>query len=607
MHRLPFTFLVCVSFFFACQSPTPTDSSSPTPPNVILVITDDQGYGDIAAHGNPHIQTPHLDKLYGQSIRLTDFHVGTTCAPTRASVMTGQNCNAVDVWHTIGGRSQLYPEATTLADVFAHNGYRTGMFGKWHLGDNYPFRPHDRGFQETLYHGGGGVGQEPDYWNNDYFDDTYFRNGTPEKREGYCTTVWFDAAMEFMDGAEKPFFCYLATNAPHGPFHVDSSYIRPYLGNEAIPNANFYGMITQFDEQMGRLMDYLETSGKAENTILIYMTDNGTAAGVNLDKEQYATQGFSANMRGKKGSQYEGGHRVPCYIRWPEKGWNTGRDISQLTAHVDLFPTLIELGALAYPEEMNLYGRNLSPLLNGDASDAIWAERVLITDTQRAEQLEKWKRCAIMQGPWRLVDGDELYNIQQDPEQRNNLAEERSEFVHELRVAYDKWWKKLEPNRNRYTRTILGENEEEVVLYSHDWHESKNPDGTPGGTPWNHGHVRRGTPWIGFWTVDVAEAGDYIFELRRWPREAATPLTAGLPVLAAVPGGRPSPGGEALPLERAFIQLGEQKQEQPIQGEEEAIRFELELAAGPTRLTAGFRDKEWVEWGAYYVYVKRKA
>ena len=203
---------------------SPAATSTPgrqAPPNVVLVVTDDQGYGDLGCHGNPILRTPNLDALYRRSVRLTDFHVGPTCAPTRASLMTGRYCNRTGVWHTIMGRSLLRRDEVTMADVFAAGGYRTGIFGKWHLGDNYPYRPQDRGFHEVLIHGGGGVGQTPDAWGNDYFDDTYLHNGTPEKFSGYCTDVWFDGAMRFIeDNRDRPFFAYLATNAPHSPYRV---------------------------------------------------------------------------------------------------------------------------------------------------------------------------------------------------------------------------------------------------------------------------------------------------------------------------------------------------------------------------------------------------
>ncbi|MYE89674.1 sulfatase-like hydrolase/transferase, partial [Candidatus Poribacteria bacterium] len=200
-------------------------------PNLVFVITDDQGYGDFSCHGNPIIETPNLDAMHSESLRLTNLHVGPTCAPTRAGIMTGRYCNCTGVWHTIGGRSLLRNDERTMADIFRANDYKTGMFGKWHLGDNYPYRPHDRGFEEALYHGGGGISQTPDHWGNDYFDDTYARNGVKEPFEGYCTDVWFDQAMQFIErNRENPFFCYLPTNAPHSPYHVPNGYGEPYHG-----------------------------------------------------------------------------------------------------------------------------------------------------------------------------------------------------------------------------------------------------------------------------------------------------------------------------------------------------------------------------------------
>ena len=146
-------------------------------PNVILVITDDQGYGDVGAHGNTMIKTPHLDTLHSLSVRLTDFHVDPTCSPTRSALLTGRYSTRTGVWHTIMGRSIMEGNELPLAEIFKANGYANGMYGKWHLGDNYPCRPQDQGFEETYYHGGGGVGQTPDFFGNDYFDDTYFRIG----------------------------------------------------------------------------------------------------------------------------------------------------------------------------------------------------------------------------------------------------------------------------------------------------------------------------------------------------------------------------------------------------------------------------------------------
>lgn len=295
----------------SCKESKTTPEKTEKQPNIVFIVTDDQGYGDVGFHGNTIIKTPHLDALAAEATELTNFHVGTTCAPSRAGLLTGRNSNRNNAWHTIGGCSILNSEEETLADVFSQNGYHTAMFGKWHLGDNYPFRPQDRGFKETLYHGGGGVGQTPDYWNNNYIDDTYFRNGKPEKFEGYCTDVWFAETISFINQQkDQPFLAYLALNAPHGPFNVPQKYLNLYANAKLTDRQKrFYGMITNLDENLGKLVKQIKDNGQWDNTIFIFTTDNGTAAGVSGKDDQQT--GYNAGLRGTKGSQYDGGHRVP--------------------------------------------------------------------------------------------------------------------------------------------------------------------------------------------------------------------------------------------------------------------------------------------------------
>ena len=305
-----------------------------SPPNVIIIITDDQGYGDLACHGNPIIKTPNLDKLYTQSTRFTNFHVSPTCSPTRAALMTGHYANRTGVWHTIGGRSLLRKDEKTIANIFAENNYSTAIFGKWHLGDNYPYRPEDRGFQETLVHGAGGIGQVPDFFDNDYYDDTYLYNGKPKKYKGYCTDVWFEEAMNYIENQKnQPFFCYISTNAPHSPFYVNDTYSNLYRGFPNVPSKEFYGMITNIDDNIGLLMNKLEDLKIADNTIVIFITDNGSAMGEHKSKK---INPYNAGLRGKKNSEYDGGHRVPFFIRWKNGNIEAGRDISQITSHIDV-------------------------------------------------------------------------------------------------------------------------------------------------------------------------------------------------------------------------------------------------------------------------------
>jgi arylsulfatase A-like enzyme len=541
------------------------------PPNVVLVITDDQGYGDLSCHGNSVLKTPNLDKLHSQSVRLDDFHVSPTCSPTRAALMTGRYCNRTGVWHTVMGRSLLSKDEVTMADVFAASGYRTGIFGKWHLGDNYPFRPQDRGFDETLVHGGGGIGNTQDYWGNDYFDDSYFRNGKPEKFTGYCTDVWFAEAMKFVEAnKDRPFFCYLPTNAPHGPFRVPDKYSAPYWGKGV--KALFCGMIANIDENMGWLTDKLKELGIDDNTILIFMTDNGTSGGR-----------FHVGMRGRKGSEYDGGHRVPFFIRWPAGGVGGGVDVERLTAHIDLLPTLIDLCGLEKPEGVKFDGDSLVPLLKGDDKD--WPDRTIITDSQRINMPIKWRKSAVMTDRWRLVNGEELYDIKADPGQSTNVADKHPQVFAELRAEYEKWWADTSKRFLEHCEIIVGsDHENPATLTSHDWHAHG---------PWNQDQIRQGQKHNSYWVVEVARDAEYEIELRRWPKEADAPITAAID------------GGQAISAQKARLKIADFDQTKQVPKDAKAVTFKTQLKAGKTRLQTWFIDGEDESRGAYYVYAKR--
>ncbi|MBN1507904.1 MAG: arylsulfatase [Sedimentisphaerales bacterium] len=554
-------------------------ASGTRPPNVILILTDDQGYGDLACHGNPVLRTPNVDVLHRQSVRLTDFHVSPTCSPTRASLMTGRYSSRTGVWHTVMGRSLLRRDEVTMADIFTAGGYRTGIFGKWHLGDNYPFRPQDRGFQEVLVHGGGGVGQTPDCWGNDYLDDTYSHNGKPEKHTGYCTDIWFDAAMRFIEvHQDRPFFAYIATNAPHAPYNVPARYSSPYR-DKAVPNANFYGMIANIDENVGRLLDKLKGLGLEENTILIFMTDNGTAAGF------HGGRGFNAGMRGTKGSEYDGGHRVPCFVRWPKGGLTGGKDIACLAAHIDLPPTLIEACGLTAPAGVRFDGMSLLPLLQGRAGD--WPDRVLTTDSQRIEHPEKWRQCAVMTDRWRLIDGKELYDVRTDPGQRDDLSGAHPGVVETLREAYEKWWGDVSRRFGECCEIILGSDEENPSrLTCHDWHGGDLP-------PWDQTHILKGTQANGFWAVEVARAGEYEFSLRRWPVEADAPINAAIP------------GGQAIRASTARLAIGPVEKTEPIADGAKQVTFRVRLEPGRMKLQTWLVADDGTSRGAYFIHVRR--
>lgn len=423
-------------------------------------MTDDQGYGDFSCHGHPVLQTPNIDALHAESIRLTDFHVDPSCSPTRAALLTGRYAARAGVWDTSCGRQILRRDEVTMADVFRRNGYRTAIFGKWHLGHNYPYLPENRGFDESLVHYAGGVGRLPDYPGNDYFDDTYFRDGEPEKVHGYCTDVWFREGMRFITRNRKQrFFLYIATNAPHGPYRVDEKYSKPYL-EKGVPEARakYFGMCANIDENFGLLREHLRSLGLENDTIFIFLTDNGGTGGFDLSEKYhgFVTSGYNAGMRGGKQSMYEGGHRVPCFIRWPGGGMGgpPGRDVEQLAAHFDLLPTLIDLCNLKGTQNIRFDGTSLVPLLR--QKHVRWPDRKLVVAVNREEDPPRWRRTAILTKRWRLINGRELYDIQADPEQRRDIAADHPNVVAALRQFYDEHWKDISKRFGEYCRLVIG-------------------------------------------------------------------------------------------------------------------------------------------------------
>lgn len=601
MKRLPnlLCALLAVLFLASCQSPRQA------PPNVIMIVVDDQGYGDIAAHGNPWIKTPNIDKLHSMSTRLTDYHVSPTCAPTRAALMTGHHNLRTGVFFTILGRSLILEREKTMAQAFKENGYSTAIFGKWHLGDNYPFRPQDKGFDEVLIHNGGGIGQTMDYWDNDYFNDMYMHNGKLEQYEGYCTDVWFENAKKYIESKkDEPFFCYLATNAAHSPYWVEDNYFEQYEGNDNIPHKPFYGMIANIDENIGKLMNYLESSGQLDNTILIFTSDNGSAQGAKIDKsvnnwDGPVVKGYNAGMRGIKASMYEGGHRVPFYIHWPNGGLDEGRDIDALTAHYDVFPTLVDLCQLEVNPDINFDGQSMVPLMNGETKD--FEDRMVFVSTQFSATQVPWKRTAVMHKNWRLVEATELYDLNTDPGQTTNVAEQYPDMVEKLKSAYDNWWAEISPTFEEKPYFIVGhEAENPMTLFCHDWHSDSY-------TPWAQRHIRSGFVNNGFWRVKVAEAGTYKLELRRWPEETGLALNADAPIRHALPGTSvdASKPGKALNIRQARIKIQEQESTKSVAGSEEHVGFTVELQPGESHLQTWFTLDDGTELGAYYVKIEK--
>jgi arylsulfatase A-like enzyme len=424
-------------------------------PNIVLILADDQGYGDVARHGNPVVKTPNLDRLHDESARFVDFRVSPTCSPTRASLMTGRHEFRSGVTHTVHERERLSLKATTIARVLKSAGYTTGIFGKWHLGDEEAYRPDRRGFDETFIHGAGGIGQSypgscGDAPGNSYFNPAILHNGRFEKTNGYCTDVFFDRAASWINSVkgERPFFCYIATNAPHAPLHCPEKYVAMYSGQP--PDvARFFGMVTNIDDNLGRLLDRLKSSGLEQNTLVIFMNDNGGTVGTKI---------FNAGMRGQKVTPYRGGTRGMAFFRWPET--IKPGDRTAIAAHVDLFPTLSALAGAETPRGVTLDGLSLLPVL--EQSSAAWPNRWLFTHVGRwpfgEAERAKYAGCSIRHGDYHLVSPAapgklplptepkwELYDLRTDPGERKNLVAMKPEVVKEMSAAYDRWWAEVLP------------------------------------------------------------------------------------------------------------------------------------------------------------------
>ncbi len=580
-------------------------------PNIVFVLTDDQGYPPLGCNGHPFIKTPNIDEFHSDAVSFEQFHCGTTCAPTRAGLLTGHYCNSTGVWHTIGGRSLLRSNEWCLADALRGSGYRTGMFGKWHLGDDYPYLPQHRGFETAIYHGGGGISQQPDYWGNDYFDDTYFVNGRPQKFEGYCTDVFFSEALKYIEEhKDEPFFCYISTNAPHGPFNVHKKYWEQYMQYTDQENyARFLGMITNIDENFGQLRNKLAELEIEDKTILIFMSDNGQCGcGTNGVPDAY-----NAGMRGRKGSEYDGGHRIPFIVRWPDGRMTGCRKIEELTSYVDFMPTFLDICGIDKPaDKLDFDGESLMPLVNHEKPQEYWDNRVVVTDTQRVAYPLKWQRCCVMKNKWRLVDRDELYDLSADPGQEHDISADHPELVAELQAEYEKWWTLCSRQMDEDNPLSIGGTDEAVHLNSMDLRSEENM------TVWNQQEIRQGRTCLGYWPIKAERDGVYEFEMRRWPEEAGHAIGSSIAPeddvefyhegIAAESHGFYS-GGNAMDIDLAQLHiLGMPVQCETVAAEQSHVKFEVELKKGEYQLRANFFNRKLtLQTSAYYVYVRLKA
>ncbi len=436
-------------------------------PNVIFILTDDQGYGDFSCLGNPVLKTPNMDRLHAEGVRFRDFYVSPTCAPTRSSLMSGKHEFKNGVCHTINERERMSLKTYTLAQSLKSAGYATGIFGKWHLGDEDAYQPGQRGFDEVFIHGAGGIGQSypgscGDAPGNKYFDPAIRHNGVFEKTKGYCTDVFFQQATKWIEGTKgkEPFFAFITPNAPHEPLDVPADYEAKYKGRVPDKSAKFFGMIANIDDNLGRLLAKLKEWKIEENTLVIFMNDNGGTNGVPV---------FNAGMRGQKVTPYRGGTRGACFCRWP--GTLTPGDRDQLSAHIDIFPTLAEIAGAKVPAEVakQFDGRSLAKVLLDEK--AAWPDRFLFTHVGRWPQGKaeesKLLNCSVRFQNYEMVSsagkkaaikGWELYDLKADPGEKADILKENPEVAAKMQAQYDRWWKEVLPLLENENAVFTGEN-----------------------------------------------------------------------------------------------------------------------------------------------------
>ena len=473
---------VLVVFLFLGLVVTTTFSAEQ--PNVLLILTDDQGWGDIRSHGNELIDTPNMDRIAAEGARFNRFFVSPVCAPTRASLLSGRYHLRTGVHGVTRTFETMRTEETTLAEVLKANGYATGCFGKWHSGAHYPNHPNGQGFDEFVGFCGG-------HWTL-YFDTMLERNGVPFKSEGYITDTLTDEAMRFIrKNRNQPFFCYVPYNVPHFPLQVPDRFYDKYRKRGCDETlATVYGMTETADEGIGKLLDLLDELKLSENTIVIFMTDNGA----NTDR-------FNGDMRGRKGSMHEGGTRVPCFIRFPNK-IKSGTVIDGLAAHIDLLPTLVGLCGLPTPDTLPLDGIDLAPILKKGERVP---DRTLFTTTDGKQGTVRTSRYrAVFEVGGNKKKSWQLYDMIDDPGQKKDVAEANPEIVQELSSKYERWLQDVQQSGTELVPSAVGHHKRSwTILNGHEamFEIAGNPD-DPG--IFYFGNSGWANDWVGHWTDPAA-------------------------------------------------------------------------------------------------------
>ncbi|MDC0584211.1 arylsulfatase [Bacteroidales bacterium] len=465
-----FIFLLAGLLFATCTGTK--EKNKHQKPNIILIVADDLGYDDLSIHGNTLIETPCLDQLGEQSVRFENFHVASVCAPTRASLLTGRNFLRTGVSGVHAGRDFVNLHETMLPEVFQQNGYKTGMWGKWHSGKANGYFPWDRGFDEAYY------SLLYNYW-----DNTGLLNGEHVQTSGFTTDAITDMAIEFIENKkDETFFAYIPHLAPHSPWRAPEKYINKYI-NKGLskPMATLYGMIDNLDFNIGRVIDKVEELEIAENTIIVFMSDNGpnrNSYRFGLTQEEWKLRNVNGR-RGAKGQNWENGIISPLFIYYPNK-FNPHR-VTTFSKAEDLFPTLLELAGISVPNDLKLDGQSLVPALNEKAlpqapvyvshfspvgapefSNKLdkYSNNIPFTDAFKASFKTENQRLALLKEPYKLMqhgaNNSELFDIVDNPKENSELTIKDDSVTAEMQNELHQWYEKIkeEPSFNMPTFQI---------------------------------------------------------------------------------------------------------------------------------------------------------
>jgi len=470
-------------------------------PNVIIFLTDDQGFSDVGFHGNSYVRTPNLDKLAENSVELTNFYVSPVCSPTRASLLTGRYHHRTGVLDVTKGMSSINPDEITL-----DAGYATGIYGKWHLGDSYPCRPIDQGFEKSLIHRGGMIGtlfNSP--CGDSYFDPELIQNGQVVYEKGYSCDIFCDKAIQFIEkNQDHPFFLFLSTNTPHHPLTVSDQFADPYremgLSEET---SRYYGMISNIDYNFGKIQGKLRQLNLEQDTIILFLGDNGTS-GQHEQEDLYRY-----GLRGAKSYVYENGIRVPCCWYWPGK-FKKGKKVNTIAAHIDIMPTILDACHLQKPSNC-FDGVSLMSLLTDKKQEHL--KRNLYFQSNIgfpnmkigfAVRTQKYKLLQAARNDKEAQEMNyqlELYDIENDPFEQNNLVEKQPLIVDDLFKSYNAWAQEMKRSiPDPHYIPVGTDYENPVMLTRLDWKNAVgiiDLDCSPG-----------------YWLIDVRVSGNYRIRLK---------------------------------------------------------------------------------------------